>query len=234
MISVLEQILDTSLASLRNHAELLDIEQAVRGLDSLTELQFHQLVEQGFRDAGFGVNREAHYPSDGDAYTNANHRQRCDFALSLNPDIQLHDPVIEMHQLALAQDTLFAGVPQSSPDPSEICMPEDAMWIEIKACAQHAYRDGVPGPNAQFGSELIKGLQTDICKLSADPRIWHGCALVILFTESEKVALHDLNHALRVCLDQNLPIRSPLIGSQSITDRANNGCVTIAIFPVSI
>ncbi len=234
MITVLEQILDASLASLINHADSLDIEQAVRGLDALSELQLHQLIEQELSDAGFGVNREAFYPSDGDAYTNKNHRQRCDFALTPNPDLKLHDPVLEMRQLALAQDTLFAEVPQSAPDLTTTCPPEDAWWIEVKVCSQHAYRDGIPSPNPSYAHELVSGLKADICKLSADPHIWHGCVLAVVFTESKEVATHDLNQAARVCLDQNLPIRSPVIGCRSITDRAGNGCVAVGVIPVSI
>jgi len=234
MTPALEQILDATLTSLANHADLLDIEQAVGGLDSLAELQLHQLVERGLKKSGFGVHREAFYPSDGDAYTNKNHRQRCDFALTLNPDLKLHDPVHEMQQLAMAQSTLFADIPQSALDLSSSSPPEDAWWIEVKSCSQHAYRDGIPSPNPSYTHELVTGLQADVCKLSADPQIWHGCVLVVVFTESEDIAKHDLNQAARVCLDQALPIRSPTIGCRSITDRAGNGCVAVGIFPISI
>jgi len=234
MIPVLEQIIDTTLDSLRNHAESLDFEQAVRGLDALSELQLHQFVEQGFTNAGYGINREAFYPSDGDAYTNKNHRQRCDFALTPNPDLKLHDPVVEMRQLALAQDTLFAEALQTTPDPTSTCPPEDAWWIEIKSFAQHAYRDGIPSPNPTYAHEMVTGLQTDLCKLSADPQIWHGCVLAIVFTETEAIATHDLNQAAQMCIDQDIPVRAPITASSSITNRAGNGCITTALFPVSI
>ncbi|MBL4808541.1 MAG: hypothetical protein JKY43_00585 [Phycisphaerales bacterium] len=228
------EVLQTTITALAVRASALDDEQSVRGLDALSELQLHALTEDAFVHDGFGVHREAFYPSDGDAYTNANHRQRCDFALTPNPGLKLHDPVHEMRQLAMAQDTLFAQVLQSGRNLPTACPPEDAWWIEIKSCSQHAYRDGIPSPNPSYAHELVTGLQTDICKLSADPQIWHGCVLAVLFTESEEIATHDLNQAARICLDQNLPVRSPIIACRSITDRAGNGCVTVGLFPVSI
>ena len=229
-----EHILESSLQSLINHANQLDTEQAVRGSDALSELEFHPIIEQSLKDTGLGVHRETHYPGEGDAYTSQTHRQRCDLVLTPNPDLRLLDPATELRQLALAQNTLFAGLPQAQPDPSTTCPPEDAWWIEIKSCAQHAYRDGVPSPNPRYAHELVTGLQTDLCKLSEDPHIWHGFVLVILFTESEEIARHDLNQAARICLNQDLPIRSPLIGSHSITDRAGNGCCSVGLFPVKV
>lgn len=229
-----QHILDSALDALVNHANQLDTEQAVRGLDALQELDLHHIIELSLTDTSLGVHREAHYPSDGDAYTHATHRNRCDFALTPNPDLILLDPVSDLKQLALAQDTLFAAVPQTEPDPSTTCTPEDALWIEIKACAQHAYRDGVPSPNSGYAHQLVTGLQTDLCKLAADPHIWHAGVLFIIFTESESIARHDLNKAAHICMDQCLPVRSPLIATHPITDRAGNACVAVGLFPVSI
>lgn len=229
-----QHILDSALDALVYHANQLDTEQAVRGLDALSELDFHKIIELALSHANLGVHREAHYPSDGDAYTHATHRNRCDFALSPNPDRKLLDPAAELKQLALAQDTLFAEIPQSNPDPSTTCTPEDALWIEIKTCAQHAYRDGVPSPNPSYAHQLVSGLQTDLCKLAADPHIWHAGVLFIIFTESDVIARHDLNQAAHTCMGQDLPLRSPLIATHPITDRAGNACVAVGLFPVSI
>lgn len=229
-----EDILSSVLAELAQRADDLDQEHAVRGIDSLSELQLHALIDDALRQSNYGVHREAHYPSDGDAYTKPTHRQRCDFVLTPDPAQKLIDPAVELRQLALAQDTLFAGLPAPEHATGTTCPPADAWWIEVKAAAQHAYRDGIPSPNQRYGHELVTGLQTDLCKLAADPQIWHGCVLAILFTESEDIAKHDLNQAASICIDQGLPVRSPLIGCESITDRAGNGCVSVGLFAVSL
>ncbi len=230
----IREILTGAMLGLSKHASQLDDEQAVRGLDAMNELQLHALIEDTLASDSKGVHREIHYPSDGDAYTKQTHRNRCDLVITPSPNQKLLDPVSELQQLALAQDTLFAGSSIHDHDPSVTCQPEDALWIEIKACAQHAYRDGVPSPNGKYAHDLMHGLQTDICKLSADPHIWHAAALIILFTESEDIARRDLSTAASMCIDMDLPVRSPLIETCSITDRGGNACLALGLFPISI
>lgn len=229
-----QSIISTALRALSTRADELDEEQSVRGIDAFNELQIHALLEDAFIEDGFGVVRESHYPSDGDAYTTSSRRQRCDLALISDPKLSLTDPTSELKQLAMAQDTLFAESQSIHPDPTTTCPPEDAWWIEIKSCAQFAYRDGVPTPNPGYAHELVSGLQNDVCKLSADPHIWHAASLITLFCEDETIARHDLNQAASMCMDQDLPIQSPLIETHSITDRGGNGCVAIGLFPLSI
>lgn len=229
-----ESVLSTAISALAQQSIALDQEQAVRGIDALKELQLHAVIEDAMIREGYGVSRETHYPSGGDAFTKATHRQRCDLVLLNDPSMSLLDPAEELKQLAIAQDTLFAGCTNLVPDPSEICRPEDAWWIEIKTCSQHAYRDGVPTQNPSYAHDLVTGLQTDLCKLSADPSIWHAGVLIVLFCENEAVARHDLNLAASMCIDQDIPVQSPLIATESITDRGGNGCVAVGLFPVSI
>jgi hypothetical protein len=230
----ISEILTSVMLGLTKHAMLLDDEHAVRGLDAMNELQLHALIGDTLATDANGVHREIHYPSDGDAYTKQTHRNRCDLVITPNEDQSLLDPVAELHQLAIAQDTLFAHVPIQDADPESTCKPEDAFWIEIKVCAQHAYRDGVPSPNGKYAHELLNGLQTDICKLSADPHIWHAASLIILFTESEEIARRDLSTAASLCIDMDLPVRSPLIETCSITDRGGNACLALGLFPISV
>ncbi len=229
-----QSILTTSFSALTNRAQEYDQEQSVRGVDALSELQLHALIEDALIHEQYGVSRETHYPSDGDAYTRATHRQRCDLVLFPDPSQTLLDPAEEMKQLALAQDTLFAGSTSIGPDPESTCDPADAWWIEIKACAQYAYRDGVPSANPGYAHELVSGLQTDLHKLSIDPHIWHAAVMVVLFCEDETIARHDLSQAASVCIGQGLPVQSPIIETHSITDRGGNGCVAIGLFPVSV
>ena len=229
-----QEILNASIDALIEHSGLLDQEQAVRGIDALSELQLHAIIGDALQGDGFGVFREAHYPSDGEAYTKQTHRNRCDLVLTPNPHMILIDPAHQLKELAIARETLFAGFAEVDPDPETTCPPDNAWWIEIKSCAQHAYRDGVPSPNPRYGHELVTGLQTDLCKLSADEQIWHGGSMIILFTESEEIARNDLLQATQICIEQGFPARTPLIKTGSITDRAGNGCVAIGLFPFSI
>lgn len=229
-----QELLEASLKALAQHSSQFDHEQAVVGIDALSELQLHAIIEDTLTECGFGVHREAHYPSDGDTYTNQTHRNRCDLVLTPNPQQLLLDPVHELKELAVARETLFAGLAEAGPDPEATCSPDNAWWIEIKSCAQFAYCDGIPSPNPRYGHELVTGLQKDICKLSEDPLIWHGYVLQVLFTESKEVAIHDLNQATKICMDLDLPVRSPMIDCLSITDRAGNGCCAVGLFPVAI
>lgn len=228
-----DSIIDVTINALLSKANELDAEQSVRGIDALQELQVHALLEDAFTAAALGVHREAHYPSQGDAYTKATNRNRCDFAFTGNQQQSLIDPAQELKQLALAQDTLFAASATSPHTPENSCPPDQAYWLEIKVCAQHAYRDGVPSPNPKYDHEIINGLQSDIHKLSTDEHIWHAGAMIVLFTENDQFARHDLSKAAQVCIDQGLPVRSPLIATESINDRAGNGCVAVGLFPIS-
>lgn len=229
-----ESVLSTAISALARQSIALDQEQAVRGVDALKELQLHAVIEDAMIEESYGVSRETHYPSSGDAYTKATHRQRCDLVLLNDPTMRLIDPAEELKQLSIAQGTLFAGCMETFPDPASTCRPEDAWWIEIKACSQYAYRDGIPVQNPSYAHELVTGLQTDLCKLSADPSIWHAGVLIVLFCENETVARHDLNQAASMCIDQDIPVKSPLIATESITDRGGNGCVSVGLFPVSV
>ncbi|MFK7758460.1 MAG: hypothetical protein AB8C13_00775 [Phycisphaerales bacterium] len=229
-----EHIITSAINALHARASDLDLEQAVRGIDSLNETQIHEIIAQGLLSAGLGVFREAYYPSDGDAYTGSTRRQRCDIALTNTPDIKLIDPIDELKQEAQAADTLFAGMVQAAHDTHTTATPENAHWIEIKATSLYAYRDGIPGPNPSYGNDITNGLQTDLCKISSDPLIWHGSSMLILFTDSEDSARRDLQNASQVCLDNDIPVRTPLIECAPITDRAGNACVGIGLYQLSI
>src|SRR5205814_35332 len=57
-----DQIADIAGAALRERAGALRLEQAVRGLDALAEVEFHPILADAMAAAGFGVACEFPYP----------------------------------------------------------------------------------------------------------------------------------------------------------------------------
>jgi hypothetical protein len=56
-----------------------------------------------------------------------------------------------------------------------------------------------------------------------------GGALLVLFTQDEATAKHDLPVAMHRVLDKGFSLRNPIIESFAITDRVGNGCCTLAL-----
>lgn len=105
--------------------------------------------------------------------------------------------------------------------------PEDALWLEVKVVAQHAYAGGVPGPNSAYASELKRGPIADCKKLAADPRIVHAAVIVVLFTADMATARHDLPFIVHKALDLDLPVSSPQIRHIRIGERIGNHVCTV-------
>ncbi len=203
----------------------------------------------------WGVLREQPYPGDRTASTpppadpgatgddeNAplareSDRQRCDIVLTPAPGLGLADPVkrdkrarAERRKLA---GTLFESLAvqenaEPAPDPASI-PPEEAFWLEIKLVGQFCYEAGIPGPNRTYASQLVRGAAADLAKLAKDPHIHHAALLIILFTETEEIARHDLVQAMHRCLDRGVAASTPLTASFPITDRIGNRVCTLAL-----
>ncbi|USN99614.1 MAG: hypothetical protein H6810_02825 [Phycisphaeraceae bacterium] len=207
-------------------------EQAVKGVDALREIDLHAILADGLAKAGWGVHREIPYPAD--AARGDNDRDRCDLVLTPSPADRLADPVHAGRRVAAAEGTLFAPMAdRMEADASRDAVePGDALWLEIKVVAQHRYRHGVPGPNRSYSSELVDGPASDAAKLECDTIIRHAAAVVVLFTEGEDVARHDLLEMAHRLLDRDLPVGTPIIECGPIHDRAGNACVAVALLPM--
>lgn len=207
-------------------------EQAPLGLDALDETAIHPILAEGLAADGWGVHRETPYPGDHETADSA--RDRCDLVLTSDPGATLLDPVHADRRVRAGAGTLFAAMASGmeSDASRDAVPPEDAVWVEIKAVAQHAYRDGVPGPNRAYANEMVNGPASDVCKLIGDGVIERAAACLVLFTEDEAVARHDIELVAHRLLDDGLPIGLPASASASITDRAGNACVTVAVFQV--
>jgi hypothetical protein len=166
-------------------------------------------------------------------------RMRCDLVLTPAPGLRLGDPLALVKAARArrrqAAGTLFAAVEEAEPPPPpapDACPPEDAFWMEVKLVGQFTYSAGIAGPNNAYASELTRGPAADIRKLSADGRIRHAAAMVLLFTHDRATAEHDLAQMLHRCLDRGLPIAAPLTREIAVTDRIGNNLLTVCMIPV--
>lgn len=213
-------------------------EQAVHGVDALEEVALHPVLAEALSIAGFGIIREVVYPGEHAASVRRSARARCDLVVLPEPGMALEDPAAEQARLDAAEQTLFAGLAAELATDSEpaggLVRPGDACWLEVKSVAQHAFVDGVPGPNRSYADQIVRGPMADLVKLARDPSIWTGASVVLLFCESQPVAEHDLNAAAHRLLDADLPLATPVIGGVPIEDRVGNGWCGIGLYPVRV
>jgi hypothetical protein len=221
-------------------------EQAVYGLDSLRELDLHPILAESILASGLGVWRERAYPSmvgTPGARPGKSARDRCDLVLTPSPDITLADPIeahreqdwllgkgTREHTPSLFADLSTPPFPTPKPRLREI-PPDEAAWVEIKVVAQFAFTHGVPGPNSAYSSELTGSLARDLSKLKSEPLVRHGAVMLVLFTQDERTAEHDVSIALHRCLDRDCRFRSPHAARFPMLDRAGNALCTIVIIP---
>lgn len=223
------EIVRVSRAGLQAASQSTVEEQAVHGIDSLNETRIHPILTRAFVDQGFGVIREHPYPGEPTKRPKLTARLRCDLVLLPAPGLTLVDPVAELLQHDKARGTLFEPVP---PTHNLNGVPaEDAFWLEVKVVGQYCYTQGVPGPNRAYGSELTGSLYTDLSKIGADPALrWSGL-LLILFSDTEETASHDLTIALHRSLDRGHTFRSPITETFTIPDRIGNSVCSVTILP---
>jgi hypothetical protein len=253
----LDAIADAAADALRARDAALREEHAVYGLDAQQELSFHPLIADGLASAGFGVLREQPFPHEwfrklrpdakkpGLALPLPRDRMRCDLVLTPEPgqtlDDSLHTEKQRRVEEAELQGTLFESLstshlaPGSSNLKSEISNlksripPESAFWLELKLCGQYTNTSGIPGPNRTYTSDLTRAPLADLKKLAEDHRIHHAGVLLIVFTENEQIARHDVAILAHRILDRNWPISSPILRSFPIPDRIGNTVCTVCL-----
>lgn len=215
---------------LKQREEALALEQSPKGLDALSELEMHAMLETQCRSAGYGAWREQPFPSQVAIGRKKSTRHRCDLVLT-PAGTTLIDPQRELDHAWQTRGTLFEHAEQSAAAPRRICQPEDASWIEIKVIAQISYVNGIPGPNRSYSSQLIRSMFDDLRKLGDEARILRGFVVLILFTAGSSVAEHDLGMALNEALKMGAKARSPCFEHFRITDRVGNDNCTVAVVP---
>jgi hypothetical protein len=204
-------IADAVEAGLRARAQTDDLEQAVYGFDALDELRLHPLIHAALRRTGCGVWPEQRYPNDRERSRKSEGR-RCDVVLTPSPDLPLRDPEL--------RGTLFAA--------QAACDPEDAYWLEVKTVAQ--YETG--GPFHRYSAELLAPVTADVRKLWTDGLIRYAGLLLVLFTEEQAVAEHDLSIWHQRCLDKGFPVAHGAVRGFAINNRIGNGWCAVGVYGV--
>lgn len=226
-----DPLAQAAAAALRGRADELRIEQSVRGLDAMAEVEFHPLLANGFAGAGFGVHREVPYPGQPGRRPKHAERERCDLVLTPRAGLAIRDPVSELKLRDAGAGTLFEPMAERLAVEPGI-PPDEAFWLEVKLVAQFCFSGGVPGPNRTYASELLRLAASDIPKLSRDPAIRHAGVLVLLFTADRATADHDLAAFIHRCLDRDLPVGSQSMERVGIPDLIGNTLATVCLLPI--
>lgn len=217
---------------IREAEDRLRQEQAVLGLDALTEVELHPIVQSGLQRTGLVVLREQAYPGAYARRPLPRDRERCDLVVLPEGSDRLLDPLVMLREAEERAVTLFSEASQPGLEPG--ALPEDAYWIEVKSVAQVSFVEGVPVGNPSYGSQLVRGPAVDLAKLAREPMVSAGGVLVLLFAEDAAVARHDLGEMVNALLGRDLPIRSPEIEFVEIADRAGNACVGVCLVPLRV
>lgn len=230
LLASADALVDVAAAACVQREAELRLEQAVRGLDALDELEFHPLLASAFLAAGLGVVREAVYPAEvAAARPRRSERQRCDLVLLPAPGTLL-DPVAERLERDDLAASLFAPVASRLP-PATGTRPEDAYWLEVKTVGQFTFTDGWSGPNRSYSSDMARTL-TDLDKLGCDPHIHRAGLILILFSRDQATADHDLDALYDQAIANAAPTLHPSRARLPILDRIGNGLCTLCLFPV--
>ncbi|MFK7790957.1 MAG: hypothetical protein AB8C95_15875 [Phycisphaeraceae bacterium] len=203
-------IADAIAAGLARQAEADDAEHAVYGFDARDELGLHPVIHAAVSDAGYGAWPEQRYPGHWHK-TKRSEGLRCD--LVITPDGRpLRDQTVK--------GTLF--------DTGEAVDAQAAYWLEIKTVAQ--FETG--GAFKRYSAELLSPVMKDVKKIWSDGVIQHGGLLIILFTESQEIAEHDLAIWHERCIRKGFPVGPPAVRGLPINDRIGNSWCSVAVFGV--
>ena len=227
----IDEIAQSAADGLSRADSALLAEHAVRGLDTLDEAALHPILAEAFGQAGLGVLREWPFPSPSKRRPKFSERERCDLVLLPEAGLRLLDPVLRDIEAEALEGTLFASTADRLFSEAGV-EPNEAMWLEVKTTGQFTTREGVPGPNTRYTTELVRLPAQDMRKLARERAIAHAAVLLVLFAQDEATARHDLGAAVHRWLDEDAPIRTPTLRVVPLTDRIGNAVAAVCVVPV--
>lgn len=201
-------------ASLEQAEAELALEQAVHGLDTMSEVALQSLLCQHLAQH-FVVSREVHYPSTSGA--KRSHRQRCDLVLSPKGSPLL---VPAGPQLAL---------PLSAEPAPRLCNLSEAFWLEVKVAYQ--FRAGGQRHRG-YGTQFRRTVVADLRKLAAEPLIHHAALLLIVFNESAEMLNKDLDLFESLLIDKESLAGFRQVRSVRIQERIGHRLCSAALWPI--
>jgi hypothetical protein len=207
----LDRLADAAIDALHAESKRLDAEQSPRGLDALDELAIHPVLRKGLASTGAGVLAEQRYPADR-ARRRRSEGDRCDIVLTPDPNAPLHDPVSET---PLFEDRALP--------------PDAALWIEVKIAGQFSIIDAEARPNRGYSQRLLTGALADVRRLTRADTIRHAAMLLVLFTQDEAAAEHDVHVWANRCLSKGLNVAPPILRGRPITERIGNAWAAVAL-----
>jgi hypothetical protein len=184
------------------------LEQAVYGLDSRNELELQTLIA-GDLASHYEVAREVHYPST--VGRKLTHRPRCDLVLS---------PRGQPLKLDSTLPTLF--------DPTNLCLPDRALWLEVKIAYQ--FREG-GARHGGYGSQWRSAVVADLRKMESEPLIHHAGLVLIVFTESQEILDKDIELFEDVLAQKEVLAGFRQVRSIPILERIGHRLATLALWP---
>ena len=197
----LEQVIDAREDELR-------LEQAVYGLDAMSELELHELLSTGL-GAWYEVAREVHYPSS--AGRKLSHRSRCDMVLS---------PLGRPLRLDREGADLFTSV--------NVTPPGDALWVEVKVAWQ--FREGGVR-HVGYGGQWRDAVIADLRKMEDETLIMEAALLMVVFNESKEILEKDLDLFETVMAQKEVLAGFRQTRSVSILERIGHRMCTVAVWP---
>lgn len=218
--------------AVRRESDSLGREDHWRGVDAYDETEFHPVFAAAFRRAGFGAHREVLYPGQRGRGRRRSERERCDLVLTPAPGQRLADEEQgDREAIAEARGGLFEPLARDAARRREAghADPGDACWIEVKTLGQFCYREGVPGPNTRYASELMAAGK-DLTKLARSESILHGWLAVVLFAQDERIARHDLQQFAARLLARDAPLGDSMLVTLPIPDRIGNAAAAIGLY----
>jgi len=188
--------------------DLFRLDQAVRGLDSLAELELQSLLADGLA-RWYEVAREVHYPSS--AGRKMTHRQRCDLVLTEKG-----------RELRL--DTAPAGLFE----PANMAPSQEGLWLEVKVAYQ--FREGGIR-HGGYGAQWRGAVVADLQKMEEEPLIREAALLLVVFNESHEILEKDLELFETVLAQKEVLAGFRHVRPVEIWDRLGHRLCTLALWP---